>query len=156
MKREKGFEIETPLQAEARLRAALQSAQIQILPTPYSWQPCAVAPGATSSSDEAIAMMRSDQGWCQLAPANGSAGREAWALARLQFDPGAQLDGFVDWFAARLRQRLHSRVTVASASSGPAHVAYWGIPEPYRDGLGRELAILASTPRTSTRSVGLL
>jgi hypothetical protein len=81
---------------------------------------------------------------------------EAWALARVQFDSGEKTDGFVDWFASQLRRRVQSRLIVATVNSGYIQVAYWGVSECHRDAFGRELALLASSPRTGVRAVGLL
>ena len=149
-------EVEAPLQTEVRLRSALRTARAKVLPKAYMWQPCASLPQPAEDKDEPIAMARSDQGWCQLAPANGAADGEKWALISLEFDSGAQIDGFLDWFASRLRRRVHPRLIVANGSCGPSHFAFWGVPERHRDALGRELSILVSRPSAGACGVGLI
>ena len=84
------IEVETPWQSESRLRSALRSARVEMLPQAYLWQPCTTAPSGAFGCDEGIAMARSERGWCRLAPANQSAEGETWALVSLQFETGAQ------------------------------------------------------------------
>ena len=154
------WDFEAPLRTEVRLRTALQNATARILPQAYMWHPIATAPGQSDVGDDVIAMARSDRGWCQLAPAHhageGEGEGETWALISLQFERGAQLEGFLDWFASRLRRRVDPRLIVANGICGSSHFAFWGVPERHREALCRELSILTSSPAPRACGVGLL
>lgn len=101
-------------------------------------------------------MAHTDTGWCGLAPADGAGAGEKWALISLRFERDAEIDGFLDWFASRLRRRVHPRLIVANGNCGPSHFAFWGVPERHRDALSRELSILTSAPSARACGVGLL
>ena len=151
-------EIETPSRTEARLRAVLRAAEVDILRALYAWEPLPDGSFPGGIKSEAVALTRDQDGWSQLVPATGTPRTESWALFCFHFGPSARTDGFTDWFAGYLRRRVGSRVMVANGLNGREGglYGYWGVPARQREQVIRELAILTTSPVTGVRAVGLL
>lgn len=121
--------VETPEQTARRLLTVIRNADLRILTGRYCFSefepadiPGAVHPGA-------LALVRDENGWSQLAPCAGG-DIEAFALFSFHFPDGADNSGFVGWLATHLKQRFGTGVFVIcgyNASRGGVY-DYWGCP----------------------------
>ncbi|MCQ8240036.1 DUF6196 family protein [Rhizosaccharibacter radicis] len=120
--------VEADHEIEARLLRVIGLATLTAYPVPYMFQefPLDAFPGAVSP--EALALVRDDQLWSQLVPADGRG--EAFTLFRFHFPDGVDNSGFVGWLASILKRRFGSGVFVScghNAGRGGIY-DYWGVP----------------------------
>ena len=121
--------IETPEQTDRRLLTIIRNADFRVMAGRFCFSEFELAafPGAVHA--EALALIKDENGWSQLAPCSGEDG-EAFALFSFHFPDGADNSGFVGWLATRLKQRFGTGVFVVcgyNASRGGVF-DYWGCP----------------------------
>ena len=121
--------VETPEQTDRRLLTVIRSAELCVLTGRFCFSEFALAafPGAVHPG--ALALIKDENGWSQLAPCSGD-DVEAFGLFSLHFPDGADNSGFVGWLATRLKQRFGTGVFVVcgyNASRGGVY-DYWGCP----------------------------
>jgi hypothetical protein len=84
---------------------------------------------ATRARSDALALVRDDAVWSQLAPSNGPG--ERFRIFRFHFPEGIDNSGFVGWLASRLKLEFGTGVFVTCGqNSGDGGIFdYWGVPE---------------------------
>ena|SRR5918996_3718127 len=89
---------------ERRLRAVLRKTRVRHLPELWSF-----IRYEGSVPDDAIALVRDEDGWCALVPIEG---RENFCLTSMVFPEGLDNSGFVGWMASTIKRELGSGVFV--------------------------------------------
>jgi hypothetical protein len=97
---------ETPEQTEHRLLKVIATAGFEVLPGLYAFE--AMPEGPRQARPEALACVRDDEVWSQLAPAAEGTAAPLFKIFTFHFDQRFDATGFVGW--------LHSRLTRATGT----------------------------------------
>lgn len=103
------LEQESPDTTEKRLLSVVAAATFRILPADHAWLPLAFD---RTPSAEAIACVRDDSNWFELAPATDQPLHERYFVVSFHFSEGIPASGFVGWLATYLRQTANTGVVV--------------------------------------------
>lgn len=128
-----GVSRETPDETERRLRGVIAASELSVLDGAWSFQESSLL-RPPDLTPEILAVVRDDEVWSWLAPADGSA-PEQFALFSFHFPPGLDNSGFVGWLASALKQRLGTGVFVVCGqnSTRGGIFDHWGCPVHLRD-----------------------
>lgn len=121
--------VETPEQTARRLLTVIRNADLRVLTGRYCFSELELAAFPDAVHLGALALIRDESGWSQLAPSTGG-DIESFALFSFHFPDGADNSGFVGWLATHLKQRFGTGVFVVcgyNASRGGVY-DYWGCP----------------------------
>lgn len=120
--------IETPEQTERRLRRVIQASELTVFEGPYGFSEFAAKDFPAAIDPNALAVVRDNSLWSQLAPHRG--GGEAFAVFSFHFPPESDNSGFVGWLASHLKRRFGTGVFVICGqnSARGGIFDYWGCP----------------------------
>jgi len=120
---------ETPDETEARLRRVICAADLKVYEAPYAFTEFALDEFPHAVDPEAVALVRDDQVWSQLAPHRGD-DSQAFTVFRFHFPPGEDNSGFVGWLATHFKRRFGTGVFVVCGqnSARGGVFDYWGCP----------------------------
>ncbi len=101
-------------------------------------------PGAVLA--DALAIVRDDECWSQLAPARGGDG-EQFTIFSFHFSDGMDNSGFVGWLASHLKQTFGTGVFVICGQNSKKGgiYDYWGCPIELAGDVRAELEALRTT-----------
>ena len=142
---------ETPEETDARLEEVTTRCDLEVFEGFYAFSEFPPDRFPDLVHPDALALVRDDDVWSQLAPHDGKTG-EAFAVFRLHFPPDVDNSGFVGWLATRLKRRFGTGVFVVC---GHNHARggifdYWGCPTGVADdvlGEVRGLVGVVDSPR---------
>jgi hypothetical protein len=106
--------LETPEQTDKRLIGVIAKSECRFYEDSYAFEEFPLLEYQTSLRSDALALIRDDQVWCQLAPSMET-GRELYGLFRVHFPLGLDNSGFVGWLASRLKAKYGTGVFVIAA-----------------------------------------
>ena len=137
---------ETAEQTDRRLRRLFPSTRIHVFDEPYAFFEFGRAdfPGAVLA--DALAIVRDDECWSQLAPARGGDG-EQFTIFSFHFPDGMDNSGFVGWLASHLKQTFGTGVFVICGQNSKKGgiYDYWGCPIELAGDVRAELEALRTT-----------
>lgn len=138
---------ERPQETARRLLSVIRKAKLQVYASPYRFKECGLAELEGKLDPEALAVVRDDEVWSQLVPAEARADG-AVALVRFHFPAGLDNSGFVGWLASHIKRATGSGVlVVCGQNSGRGGIFdYWGFPLAVKDQVIGEIEALMSTP----------
>ncbi|MGL4178606.1 MAG: DUF6196 family protein [Dermatophilaceae bacterium] len=138
---------ETPDATDARLRRVIRSARLTVYDQPFAFEEFAIAELAARARSDAVAVVRDDAVWSQLAPTTSASG-ERFCLWRFHFPDGVDNSGFVGWLASHLKDRFGTGVIVVCGcnSADGGVFDYWGCPESLRREVLGEVRALVDGP----------
>jgi hypothetical protein len=139
---------ETPAQTHKRLLQVIAHADMHIYQQPYLFQEWAPASQSLPASAEALALVRDDEVWSQLAPAEDLT-QEVFQVFRFHFPEGWDNSGFVGWLASHLKQTFGTGVFVICGynSRQGGIFDYWGCPVALAEAILQEIALLIKQGR---------
>ena len=115
------------------------------LRSPHAFEEFALPQFSDRAKADALALVRDDAVWSQLAPCGPDA-PEPFALWRFHFRAGADNSGFVGWLATHLKSRFGTGVFVVCGqnSADGGIFDYWGCPWELREDVIAEVRELAA------------
>lgn len=140
---------EAPEETHRRLLGVLAAADFEVFEDTYSFEHI---PGPTAASAEALAVVRDDEVWCQLVPAQHG----EFTIFRFHFPRGVDDSGFVGWLATHLKSRFGTGVLVVCGCNPDRGgiFDYWGCPPSLGTQVIEEIRSLATNPgRVSCRNL---
>lgn len=118
---------ETKEEIENRLMRVLKAATFEVLDQPYFFKETQVSD--FHFDPQAIAMVKDNQVWSYLIPAENDA-TENFRIFSFHFKDGLDNSGFVGWLASRIKETLGSGLFVVCGQN--SHQGgifdYWGCP----------------------------
>ncbi|ATW46912.1 DUF6196 family protein [Streptomyces peucetius] len=119
---------ETPQQTRTRLRRVLAEATFQVLPGHWAYHEHPAGPIPQPSAD-ALALVRDEESWSVLGPAQGDE-TEVFGVFAFHFPAAADNSGFVGWLASELKDQLGTGVAVLCGynSTQGGIYDYWLVP----------------------------
>jgi hypothetical protein len=135
--------LETPEQTDKRLIGVIAKSECRFYEDSYAFEEFPLLEYQTSLRSDALALIRDDQVWCQLAPSMET-GRELYGLFRVHFPLGLDNSGFVGWLASRLKAKYGTGVfVICGQNSGRSGIFdYWGCPIALKDKVFAEVSAL--------------
>jgi hypothetical protein len=120
---------ETPEQTTSRLQRVLARAELRVFEAAYAFSEYPVSELPASAAVSALALVRDEQVWSALVPAELSH-QERFSIFSFHFPEGVDNSGFVGWLATELKQRLGTGVfVVCGQNTGRGGIFdYWGVP----------------------------
>ncbi|MGL5862847.1 MAG: DUF6196 family protein [Phycicoccus sp.] len=142
---------ETPDAVDARLRRVVESARLAVYDEAFAFEEFPVAELAARVRPDAVALVRDDTVWSQLAPATATSG-ERFCVWRFHFPDGVDNSGFVGWLALHLKHRFGTGVIVVCGcnSADGGVFDYWGCPEALRHEVLGEVRGLVDGTRSNS------
>lgn len=136
---------ETPRQTDTRLRRVIAKARVTHYEAEYAFAEFPLHATPFPLPEEALAMVRDDEVWSVLMPAQGSA--ERFRIFRFHFPSGIDNSGFVGWLATHLKRTVGTSVLVVCGqnSADGGIFDYWGCPLSVADLVMRELESLIAS-----------
>ena len=136
---------ERPEEMERRLRRVIKQSHLTVYEAPHAFEEFALPQFSDRAKADALALVRDDAVWSQLAPC-GSDAPEPFALWRFHFPAGADNSGFVGWLAMHLKSRFGTGVFVVCGqnSADGGIFDYWGCPWELREDVIAEVRELAA------------
>lgn len=132
---------ELDAQIEARLLTVIALADVVSYDDAFAFVESPANEIVPEIRPDAVAVVRDDEVWSQLAPidADNAATAERYAVFRFHFPPGVDNSGFVGWLATRLKRELGTGVFVICGvnSRRGGIYDYWGCPVALRDDVRR-------------------
>ena len=138
---------ETAGATDARLHRVIRAAELKVYDALYAFEEFALDDFPERVDPDALALVRDDEVWSQLAPAS-SGSQQTFAIFRFHFPPGVDNSGFVGWLATRLKRRFGTGLFVICGqnSSRGGVFDYWGCPAELRTKvLGDVRALVGAT-----------
>ncbi|MFE2039703.1 DUF6196 family protein [Streptomyces sp. NPDC059477] len=119
---------ETPQETRRRLRRVLAEATFRVLSGHWAYHEYPAGPVPQSSAD-ALALVRDEESWSVLEPAQGSEA-EVFGVFAFHFPAASDNSGFVGWLASELKDRLGTGVAVLCGynSAQGGIYDYWLVP----------------------------
>ncbi|MFM8819085.1 MAG: DUF6196 family protein [Phenylobacterium sp.] len=120
---------ESIAETEARLLRVMQQARLKVYADVYGFEEFPLDAFAARARSDALALVRDDAVWSQLAPGDGPG--ERFRIFRFHFPEGVDNSGFVGWLASRLKLEFGTGVfVICGQNSGDGGIFdYWGVPE---------------------------
>ena len=139
--------VETSEHTEARLLRVLSQAEWHVLQGNYVFTEFPLDQFLQSADPQALALVRDDEVWSQLAPSVDSS-LELFTLFRFHFPPGVDNSGFVGWLATHLKRELGTGVFVICGqnTSHGGIFDYWGVPAVLSDDVRAVVAAMRASP----------
>ena len=119
---------ETPQETSTRLRGVLAEATFKVLSGHWAYHEYPAGPVPQLSAD-ALALVRDEESWSVLEPAQGGEAEVFGAFA-FHFPAASDNSGFVGWLASELKDHLGTGVAVLcgfNSARGGIH-DYWLVP----------------------------
>lgn len=122
--------VETAEQTRSRLHRVIATAQLQVLPQAYAYVETPASQFPSPHLASAIALVRDEQVWSALVPADDDAG-ERYVVFSFHFAPDLDNSGFVGWLASHLKAIVGTGVLVVCGHNRARGgiFDYWGAPE---------------------------
>lgn len=123
--------VESPQQADRRLRGVIASAQFRIFVGLYCWVEVPAHRFPASISRGALAVVGDGDSWSELIPLDRNRDDgERFVLFQFHFTPSIDNSGFVGWLASHLKKELGTGVFVTCGYNGRRGgiYDYWGVP----------------------------
>lgn len=119
---------ETSQETRTRLRRVLAEADFKVLPGHWAYHEYPAGPIPQPSTD-ALALVRDEESWSVLGPAQGDEA-EVFGVFAFHFPAAADNSGFVGWLASELKDRLGTGVAVLCGynSAQGGIYDYWLVP----------------------------
>jgi hypothetical protein len=119
--------VETAEQTDLRLRSVIAAAELRAVPGEWGFHEAPLDQPPRLST-EMLAVVRDEDTWCWLAPADGVV--ERFALFAFHFPAGVDNSGFVGWLATALKAELGTGVFVVCGQNSDRGgiYDYWGCP----------------------------
>jgi hypothetical protein len=145
---------ETAEETDERLRRVIRAAHLKVYEQPYAFAEFALDKFATAADPEALALVRDDETWSQLAP-HRAGDAEPFTIFRFHFPSGVDNSGFVGWLATHLKRRLGTGVFVVCGqnSARGGIFDYWGCPVTLRDEVLAEIGSLVRSPSQGIKAL---
>ncbi|WP_121750963.1 DUF6196 family protein [Streptomyces sp. E2N166] len=119
---------ETPQETRTRLRGVLAEAAFKVLSGHWAYHEYPAGPAPQLSAD-ALALVRDEESWSVLEPAQGGE-TEVFGVFAFHFPAASDNSGFVGWLASELKDRLGTGVAVLCGynSAQGGIYDYWLVP----------------------------
>lgn len=126
---------ETPPQTNSRLLRVIAATEVTHYDEPLVF---VETPRGSSPTigETTLALVRDDEVWSSLRPADDENSGERFALIRFHFPAGLDNSGFVGWLADELKRRLGTGIFVVCGQNSQRGgiFDYWGCPLELRGG----------------------
>lgn len=123
-----GISYETPQETSTRLRRVLAEATFDVLSGHWAYHEYPAGPVPQLSAD-ALALVRDEESWSALEPAQGGEA-EIFGVFAFHFPAAFDNSGFVGWLASELKGHLGTGVAVLCGynSAKGGIYDYWLVP----------------------------
>jgi hypothetical protein len=140
--------VESPDVIERRILRVLAASEFVVYPQTYTFEEFPLNEFPASINRDALALVRDDQVWSQLVPANDPR-LELFGLFRFHFAADIPNSGFVGWLATHFKTKFGTGVFVVCGqnSSQGGIFDYWGSPLALFEVIVKEVEHLRSLGR---------